>query len=276
MVKIGVVQMTSGTGVDENARCVAEAAAQAAAQGAVMLFAPEMAALIDRDRGRAAASITRFEDSRYRSAVCAAASANGIWIHAGSLPVTDEGDPARNRNRSFVVDSSGEVRAVYDKIHLFDIDLPTGERWRESAAYSAGDRAVAVDTPVGRVGLTICYDLRFPRLFEALRDAGADVIVVPAAFTVPTGEAHWHNLLRTRAVDYGCYIIAAAQTGMHADGRLTYGHSLVIDPWGTVIADMGSEPGLAIVDINPAQICDIRQRLPVASHQRPIPPAEIY
>ncbi|HET9352584.1 MAG TPA: nitrilase-related carbon-nitrogen hydrolase, partial [Sphingomicrobium sp.] len=171
------------------------------------------------------------------------------------------------------IDDRGEVRARYDKIHLFDVDLPTGESWRESAMYEGGRAAVVVpDTPVGRLGLTICYDLRFPELFQRLSEAGAEVISVPAAFTVPTGKAHWQVLMRARAIEAELFIVAAAQAGHHEDGRETYGHSLIADPWGELVLEMGGEPGLAFAEIDLARIAEVRARIPVHQHRRPIPP----
>jgi predicted amidohydrolase len=175
-------------------------------------------------------------------------------------------------NRSFLIDREGEIRARYDKIHLFDVDLPTGESWRESAIYSAGkDVAVVNGTPVGKLGLTICYDVRFPALFARIAEADADVIAVPAAFTVPTGRAHWHILLRARAIEAGLFIVAAAQVGRHADGRQTFGHSLVIDPWGDIVLDMGEEPGVGFADVDLTRISDVRSRIPALRHRQPIP-----
>jgi predicted amidohydrolase len=171
-----------------------------------------------------------------------------------------------------VIDREGLIRARYDKIHLFDVDLPTGESWRESAVYSAGkDVAVVNGTPVGKLGLTICYDLRFPALFARLAESDADVIAVPAAFTVPTGRAHWHVLLRARAIEAGLFVIAAAQVGRHEDGRQTFGHSLVVDPWGDVLLDMGDEPGVGFADIDLSRISEVRSRIPALNHRRPIP-----
>jgi deaminated glutathione amidase len=287
LVKIAVLQMTSGIDPADNARALTAAVADAAANGAQMLFAPEMAGLIDRDRARAAAHIVTEADSLFIRAARSAALRHGIWVHLGSVPVMDVGDTmngatdVRWRNRSLVIDPHGDICGRYDKIHLFDIDLPTGESWRESSAYAPGDTAVICPSPVGPLGLTICYDLRFPRLFTALADAGAQVIAVPAAFTVPTGEAHWHLLLRARALDAGAFIIAAAQAGAHDDGRHTYGHSLVVDPWGTVILDMGaaSQSGpstgtgqprwtIGYADIDADQIAAVRGRLPLTQHRR--------
>ena len=202
----------------------------------------------------------------------AAAARVGIWVSLGSLAVLAE--DGRFANRGFVIDGNGEVRGRYDKIHLFDVDLPTGERWRESAAYRPGERAVLVPgTPVGTLGLTICYDLRFPALFERLSEGGADTIIVPAAFTVPTGKAHWHVLLRARAIEAGLFVVAAAQGGHHQDGRRTFGHSLVVDPWGEVLLDMGEggSPDLAFADVDLARVADVRSRVPALQHRRPIP-----
>ena len=174
-------------------------------------------------------------------------------------------------NRAFVIDDNGAIVGRYDKMHLFDVDLPTGESWRESAVYAGGAEAVMVaGTPVGDLGLAICYDLRFPALFERLTDAGAEVLAVPAAFTVPTGEAHWHVLLRARAIEAGVFIVAAAQSGEHADGRRTYGHSLVVDPWGEMLLDMGEGIGVGFADLDLARVAEVRSRLPAIRHRRPI------
>jgi predicted amidohydrolase len=170
-----------------------------------------------------------------------------------------------------VIDDTGAIRARYDKLHLFDVDLPTGERWRESASYAPGQGAVVVDTPAGKLGPSICYDLRFPDLYRALSDAGATVLAVPAAFTRPTGAAHWHVLLRARAIEAAAYVVAAAQTGEHEDGRATYGHSLVVDPWGEIVLDMGEAAGVGFAEIDPARVTDVRARIPVLTHRREIP-----
>jgi predicted amidohydrolase len=235
-----------------------------------MLFAPEMAGLLDRDRPRAAAHIHSIDDSVYVQRARSAARETGLWVHLGSLPVRD--GTGKWRNCSLVIDPQGNVAARYDKIHLFDVDLPTGESWRESSAYAPGDGAVAVDCPIGRLGLSICYDLRFPALYSALAQAGATVLTVPAAFTVPTGKAHWHLLLRARAVENACFVIAPAQCGTHEDGRTTFGHSLVIDPWGDVLLDMGEEPGVASIDLPLDRVAEVRARIPVLSHARAFSP----
>ncbi len=268
MARIAVWQTTSGIDPIANGAALADAMTEAASDGATMVFAPEMAGLVDRDRKRAAAHVVREADSPYVAAAREAAARNGIWVHLGSLPVL--ADNGRWRNRSLVIDSSGAVVGRYDKIHLFDIDLPSGESWRESSAYEGGapQPVVVRDTPAGALGLSICYDLRFPALFAALRATGADVIAVPAAFTVPTGSAHWHCLLRARALDQGCYVVASAQSGIHADGRETFGHSLVVDPWGDVLADGGKMTGLSYAELLPDRITEIRQRLPLLANAR--------
>jgi predicted amidohydrolase len=268
-VRIALLQMTAGIDPAANAATIEGAVTEAKASGAVMLFTPEMSGLLDRDRERAAASIVKEADDVVLAATRAAARRHGLWVHLGSLAIRR--DDGRLANRGFVIDDRGEIRARYDKLHLFDVDLPTGERWRESASYVAGDAAVLVETPAGTLGPTICYDLRFPDLYRALSDAGATVLSVPAAFTRPTGAAHWHVLLRARAIEAGCFVVAAAQTGVHADERATFGHSLVVDPWGEVLLDMGEAPGVAFADIDPARVAEVRARLPALAHRRAIP-----
>jgi predicted amidohydrolase len=237
-----------------------------------MLFTPEMSGLLDRDSSRAMANLRREENDPVLAAVREAAKRNHIWLSIGSLAVLAE--DGKVANRSYVIDREGQVRARYDKMHLFDVDLPTGESWRESNVYSAGQGVVLVNgTPVGKLGLTICYDLRFPMLFARIAEASADVIAVPAAFTVPTGLAHWHVLLRARAIEAGLYVAAAAQVGHHEDGRNTFGHSLVVDPWGEVLLDMGEETGVGFADVDLKRISDVRSRIPALNHRRPIPDA---
>ena len=269
MVKIALFQSQTGIDPAANAARLADAVREAAEGGAAMLFTPEMSGLLDRDADRAAKNVRLEENDEVLAAVREAAHKHGIWVHIGSLAVRTEG--RQLANRAFVIDPRGEIRARYDKIHLFDVDLPTGESWRESNVYRHGQEAVIVDgTPVGKLGLTICYDLRFPALFARLAEANADVIAVPAAFTVPTGKAHWEVLLRARAIEAGLFIVAAAQSGHHDDGRNTYGHSLVVDPWGEVLLDMEDGPGLAFAEIELSRITDVRSRVPALSHRRPI------
>lgn len=269
-VRAALLQMTSGIDPAVNAGVIVDAVRQAKASGAAMLFTPEMSGLLDRDRSRAASSIAREADDRVLAAVREAAAAEGIWVALGSLAI--QRDDGRWANRAFVIDAAGKIAARYDKLHMFDVDLATGETWRESNAYAAGDAVVTAETPLGRLGLAICYDIRFPALFEALGRAGCDVIAIPAAFTVPTGEAHWHLLQRARAVEASAYVLSAAQVGRHQDGRATYGHSLAVDPWGDVLLDMGGDaPGVGFVDLDPARAADVRAQLPSLANRRAMP-----
>ena len=272
MTRIALFQSTTGIDPAANARAVVDAIEQGAAGGAEILFTPEMSGLLDRDAARAAKSLRPAEEDEVLAAAREAAARHRIWLHIGSLAVLVE--DGKVANRGFVVDRDGKVRATYDKIHLFDVDLPTGESWRESNVYSAGKGVVLVNgTPVGRLGLTICYDLRFPGLFARLAESDADVIAVPAAFTVPTGKAHWHVLLRARAIEAGLFVVAAAQVGHHQDGRNTFGHSLVVDPWGEILLDMGEGQGVGFADVDLKRISDVRSRIPALNHRRPIPDA---
>jgi predicted amidohydrolase len=269
MPRIAIFQSRTGIDPAANKAELVKRIDEAAAGGAEMLFTPEMSGLLDRDSGRARRSVTSDSEDRVLAACREAAARNGIWLHLGSLAVAAE--DGKFANRAFVIDSGGEIRASYDKIHLFDVDLPTGESWRESNVYRGGTEAVVVNgTPVGRLGLTICYDLRFPALFERLTEAGAQVIAVPAAFTVPTGKAHWEVLLRARAIEAGVFVVAAAQCGSHEDGRQTYGHSLLIGPWGEIIVDMEETLGLAFADIDLGRIAEVRQRIPAIDHRRSV------
>lgn len=267
-MRAALLQMTSGIDPAANARTLAEGIDEAARSGAAMLFTPEMSGLLDRDRDRAAGSLAREQDDPVLATVCDSAARRGIWVHLGSLAVLR--DDGRLANRGYVIDDTGAIRARYDKMHLFDVDLPSGESWRESNSYCAGNRAVTVRTPLGVLGLAICYDLRFPNLFSVLSEAGATILSIPAAFTRPTGAAHWHVLLRARAIEAGAFVVAAAQTGRHADGRTTFGHSLVVDPWGEVILDMGETPGTASVEVDPTRVETARSRVPVLRHRRAI------
>ena len=274
MTKIALFQANTGIDPDANARALVDAIEQAAVGRAEMLFTPEMSGMIDQDSARAAGKRRSEAEDPVLAAARDAARRSQIWVDVGSIAVV--ADDGKVANRSFVIDREGNIRGRYDKIHLYDVDLPTGESWRESSVYSAGQGAVLINgTPVGKLGLTICYDLRFPGLFARLAEADADVITVPSAFTVPTGEAHWHILLRARAIEAGLFVVAAAQVGTHEDGRRTYGHSLVVDPWGEVLLDMGIEPGVGFADIDLKRISDVRSRIPVLSHRRPIPEAII-
>ena len=271
MTRIAVLQTTTGIDPAANAATLVDGLRQAKAGGAEMVFTPEMSGLLDRDRTRAAANIVPEGEDRVLAAVREAAAGQELWVALGSLAIRRE--DGRLANRSFLIDAGGAIAARYDKMHMFDVTLASGETWRESAAYVPGDEVVTADgTPLGRVGLTVCYDIRFPALFEELGRRSCDVIAIPAAFTVPTGKAHWHLFQRARAVEASAWVVAAAQVGEHEDGRRTYGHSLVVDPWGEVVLDMGGEgPGLAFAEIDPARTAEVRAQLPSLANRRPIP-----
>lgn len=270
MTRIALFQMNSGIDPEKNAEAISAAAREAASEGAAILFTPEMAGLLDQQRQRAAQNIVPESESPLVRDVGIAAAERGVWIALG-LPV--ENEAGNWANRSLLFDNRGAVVARYDKIHMFDIELDDGEKWHESKAYEAGDQVISKgDTPVGRLGLTICYDLRFPGLFDALGRDGCDVIATPAAFTVPTGKDHWHLLQRARAVESSAFVVAAAQVGHHEDGRATYGHSLVVDPWGRVLLDMGGEgPGIGYCEIDLSRIEEVRRQLPSLANRRDIP-----
>ncbi|MDE1915596.1 MAG: carbon-nitrogen hydrolase family protein [Sphingomonadales bacterium] len=274
MTRVALFQMTSGINPLANAEAIANAIAQAKAGGAAMLFTPEMCGLIDKDRARGRANIRKEGEDIVLARARAAAAEHGIWVALGSLAIDrtgEEGADERFANRTYVIDDKGKIVARYDKMHMFDVDLESGERWRESSAYAPGKGAMVVETPVGRLGLAICYDLRFPALFDVLGRAGCDVIAIPAAFTVPTGAAHWHLMQRARAVEASAWVISAAQVGTHEDGRSTYGHSLVVDPWGEVVLDMGGETaGLAFAEIDPSRTAAVRAQLPSLANRRQV------
>ena len=269
-MKVAVLQMTAGIDPAENAVTLVQAVREARTGGADVLFTPEMSNLIDRNRVRAAGTIRSEGEDHVLAEVRAAAAEHGLWVHLGSLAVRGDTLDAKWRNRAFVIAPDGSIAARYDKIHLFDVDLASGESWRESAVYEGGEQAVAVQLPGAVLGLSICYDIRFSAVYSALSRAGTDIIAVPAAFTVPTGQAHWHVLLRARAIENACFVVAAAQTGTHEDGRSTYGHSLVIDPWGDVLLDMGEAPGLGFAELELTRIADVRSRVPVIANRRPV------
>ena len=265
---IGLLQTTTGIDPDANARTLVAGISALAEQGAALVFTPEMSGLLDRDRTRAARVVTTEDGDVVLAAVRAACAEHRMWCQLGSLALRPAPDAQRLVNRSFLIDTTGTVRARYDKLHLFDVDLPNGDRYRESASYASGTQAVVASTPWGKLGLTICYDMRFPALSAALALAGAAMIAVPAAFTRPTGIAHWHTLLRARAIETGCFVIAAAQTGEHADGRATFGHSLVVDPWGSVLLDMGEAPGASLCTLDLDMVAATRARIPSLVHAR--------
>ncbi len=262
--------MTSGIDPEENFNAIAQACQTAAGEGASILFTPEMSLLLDRDRKRASLKIVSQEASHYPRRFQELADTFDIELTVGA-PVTAEGKRYANRQWLFVPRRAGPKS--YDKIHMFDVELASGESWRESSAYRPGDEVVVEhDTSIGRLGLTICYDLRFPALFEELGNRQCNAIAIPAAFTVPTGKAHWHVLLRARAIEASAFVIAAAQVGKHEDGRETYGHSLVVDPWGEVLLDLGGEePGLGFCEIDLNRIAEVRAQIPSLANRRKIP-----
>jgi predicted amidohydrolase len=261
------LQMRSTRDVATNRDAVVAGLREAAERGAHYVQTPEMSSLVERERAALFEKVGPQESDVTLAAARDEARKLGLWVHLGSLAIR-EGD--RIANRAFVVDPQGEVCATYDKIHLFDVDLPNGETWRESATYSGGDTSTLVQTPWGVLGLAICYDLRFPYLFRAQAEAGASFISAPACFTRQTGEAHWQVLQRARAIETGAFMISAAQGGVHEDGRETYGHSIIVDPWGRVLAEAGDEPALIYASVDPALVADARGRIPTLRHTREV------
>jgi predicted amidohydrolase len=264
--KVGLIQTRAGLDPAANIETVARLIAEASAAGAAYVQTPEMTNILALKREDLFASIVSEANDPSLAALCELARQHAIHLHVGSLAIRLSDDKAANR--SFLIDPSGEIVARYDKIHMFDVDLDNGESYRESRNYTPGDTAVAADLPWGRLGLSICYDLRFPSLFRALADAGATFLAIPSAFTKPTGEAHWHVLMRARAIENGCFVFAAAQGGKHENGRETFGHSLVVDPWGRILAEGGIEPGVILAEIDPAAVTAARARVPSLQHGR--------
>jgi len=266
-LRLAMLQMISGDGHSANAATLAEAAARAAGEGAKMLALPEAAGLMQRDRDRAREIVTTEDADPFVAACREAATAHGLWVQLGSTPIRAE--DGRFLNHALLIAPDGGIAARYDKIHLFDVFLDGREPTGESRRYAPGDSGVLVETPWGRMGLTICYDLRFPQLFRAYAKAGARVIFVPSAFTVPTGAAHWEPLLRARAIENGVWIVAAAQVGNHADGRVTWGHSLIVSPWGEVICDLGGDgPAQRTVELDLTRVEAARRQIPSLENER--------
>ena len=263
--RAALVQMRSGRNVDANVAACEALIRSAAAQGAHYVQTPEVTTLMELDRERLFEAIRPEAGNPALARFTALARELGIWLHIGSMGILNG---ERIANRSYVISPSGEIAARYDKIHMFDVRLANGETYAESANYAPGSRAVTAALPWGKLGLTICYDLRFPALHQALAKSGAVMLAVPAAFTRPTGEAHWHTLLRARAIETQCFVFAAAQGGMHEHGRETYGHSLIVSPWGTILAEAGTEPGVITADIDLAEVAAVRTRIPALSHGR--------
>lgn len=264
--KAALVQMRSSDDMAENVRDASAMIREAAAAGAAYIQTPENTCLMAPDGG-AKLSLTYPEDADPAlPAFRKLAAELGVWLHIGSLAI--KVSDTHVANRSFLIGPDGAIAARYDKVHLFDVDLPNGEVYRESATVAPGAALVATDLPWGRLGLSICYDLRFPHLYRAFGKGGCDFIAIPAAFTETTGQAHWHVLLRARAIENGAFVFAAAQGGTHANGRQTFGHSLIIGPWGEILAEGGKDPGVLLADIDPAASIAARGRVPSLRHDR--------
>lgn len=267
-LKVGLVQMCSTVSVERNIQISSDLIRQAAAQGAELIALPEVVNLMQMDKSESR-KVARFEaEDPSVAAYRALAKELGVWLHAGSLMIRLE-EEERFANRAFLIDPQGNVHARYDKIHMFDVDLANGESYRESNGFRPGDHATLTDTPWGGYGMAVCYDVRFAHLFRDLAKAGARILAVPAAFTRTTGKAHWHTLLRARAIENGCFVIAPAQCGDHEDGRQTFGHSLIIDPWGEVLADGGEDPGVILAELDLDRVDQVRAMVPSLNNDRP-------
>jgi deaminated glutathione amidase len=264
--KAAMIQMRSGLIPGANIDAAVRLIGEAKAAGADYVLTPEMTNILAARREQLFAAVVAEEADASLATLRELARKLEIYVHAGSLAIRLSNDKAANR--SFLIDPKGEVVARYDKIHMFDVDLAGGESYRESYNYRPGELAVLADLPWSRLGLTVCYDLRFPALYRALAEAGASMLAIPSAFTKQTGEAHWHVLVRTRAIENGCFVFAAAQGGKHENGRETFGHSLIVDPWGRILAEGGTEPGVIMAEINPAEVANARARIPSLQHGR--------
>ena len=264
---VACIQTNAGRTIADNLEAVARLVRGARETGADLVLTPENVAILEPKGDALRAQAEPWESNSLVEAFAALARDVKAWLLAGSIPV--KAPSGKVFNRSVLFDDKGAIVAHYDKIHLFDVDLPSGERYRESSTFEAGSQAVVADTPWGPLGLTVCYDLRFPHLYRQLAQAGARYLVVPSAFTKVTGAAHWHVLLRARAIEAGAFVFAPAQTGIHAEGRRTFGHSLIVDPWGTVLADGGEEVGVVTACIDPSLGDKARGQVPAVHHQPP-------
>ena len=264
--KAALIQMRTGLDPAGNLDAATRTIAEAKSAGADYVQTPEMTNIMDVKRERFFSAIQDEDADSSLAAFRELARKHKIFVHVGSLAIKIA--PEKAANRAFLINPKGDIVARYDKIHMFDVDLAGGESYRESRNYRAGEIAVNADLPWGRLGVTICYDLRFPALYRALAEAGATMLAIPSAFTKQTGEAHWHVLMRARAIENGCFVLAAAQGGTHETGRDTFGHSLIVDPWGRVLAEGGSEPGVVMAEIDPAQVAEARSRMPSLQHGR--------
>ena len=264
--KAAMIQMRSGLAPAANIDAAARMIGEAKSAGAEYVQTPEMTNVLAANREQLFSVIVAEEADTSLATLRELARKLGIYVHVGSLAIKIS--PDRAANRAFLIDPKGEIAARYDKIHMFDVDLAGGESYRESRTYTPGEQAALSDLPWGRLGVTICYDLRFPALYRALAEAGATMLTIPSAFTVQTGEAHWHVLMRARAIENGSFVFAAAQGGKHESGRETFGHSLIVDPWGRVLAEGGTEPGVVMAVIDMAEVAKARARIPSLQHGR--------
>jgi len=264
--KAAMIQMRSGLTPAANSDEAVRMIGEAKSAGADYVLTPEMTNILAAKREQLFSVVVEEEADPSLATLREVARKLGIYVHIGSLAIRIS--PDRAANRSFLVGPKGDILARYDKIHMFDVDLAGGESYRESRNYRPGELAVLADLPRGRLGLTVCYDLRFPALYRALAEAGATMLAIPSAFTKQTGEAHWHVLMQARAIENGSFVFAAAQGGKHENGRDTYGHSLIVDPWGSIIAEGGAEPGVIMAEINPAEVAGARARIPSLQHGR--------
>jgi deaminated glutathione amidase len=271
--RVGLVQMCSGRDVERNVADASALIAEAARQGAQYVQTPEVTTLIEMERERLFAAVRPEEGNPAVARFGALARELNIWLHIGSMAILlGNGKVA---NRSFLFTPDGALEARFDKIHMFDVELPGGERYRESRNYQSGNNAVLANLPWGTLGLTVCYDLRFPHLYRALAQGGADFLAIPSAFTRKTGEAHWEVLLRARAIENGCFVLAAAQAGKHESGRETYGHSMIVSPWGEIVAEADVHPTVIVADIESSEVQEARMRIPSLQHDRPFQVARV-
>lgn len=272
-MKAGLIQLNSTDDPAANLPVTLDLIRQAAGKGSDIVLTPEVTNCVSASRTHQISVLQHTDDDITLTALRQEAEALGIWLLIGSLALKTDDADGRFANRSFLIDPSGGIAAWYDKIHMFDVTVSDTESYRESAGYRPGDRAVLCPTPLGRIGLTICYDIRFPALYRTLAQAGAEILTVPSAFSPVTGAAHWESLLRARAIETGCYVLAPAQTGTHAasrgKSRETHGHTLAVGPWGDVIADAGTAPGVVLVDVKRDQVSDARRRIPSLNARRP-------
>ena len=267
VLRVGLVQMCTGRDVEKNLCDASQLIGEAARRGAQYVQTPEVTTLMETERARLFAAVGPEAGNPAIAHFRALARELGIFLHIGSMAILLAN--GRLANRAFLFSPEGAILARFDKIHMFDIDLRGGESYRESKNYQAGDSAVLAELPWGSLAISVCYDLRFPHLYRALAKAGADFLAIPSAFTRPTGEAHWHVLVRARAIENGCFVFAAAQGGRHESGRETYGHSLIVSPWGEILAEGGVDPSVLVADVEPGEVDEARRRIPSLEHDRP-------